>query len=57
VSVEAGTTRGWERYVGIDGASVGIDRFGASAPGKTVIEKLGVTAANVVAAAKRVIAG
>ncbi len=54
VSVEAGTTKGWERYVGLDGASVGIDRFGASAPGKVVAEKLGVTPANVVAAAKRV---
>jgi transketolase len=55
VSVEAGTTRGWERYVGLDGASIGIDRFGASAPGKVVVERLGVTVDNVVAAAKRVI--
>ncbi len=55
VSVEAGTTKGWERYVGLEGASVGIDRFGASAPGKTVVEKLGVNAANVVAAARRVL--
>ncbi len=55
VSVEAGTTRGWERYVGLDGASVGIDRFGASAPGKTVCEKLGVNVGAVVAAAKGVV--
>jgi transketolase len=55
VSVEAGVTKGWERYVGLDGASVGIDRFGASAPGKVVAEKLGINVPNVVAAAKRAI--
>jgi transketolase len=43
VSVEAGVTMGWERYVGCKGASVGIDRFGASAPGETVLERLGIT--------------
>jgi transketolase len=47
VSVEAGVTMGWERYVGSRGASVGIDRFGASAPGETVLEELGVTPENV----------
>jgi transketolase len=57
VSVEAGSTRGWERYVGLDGASVGIDRFGASAPGKTVAEKLGVNVDNVVGTVERVLAG
>jgi len=55
VSVEAGTTRGWERYVGMDGACVGIDRFGASAPGKTVAENLGMSVANVVATAERLL--
>ena len=55
VSVEAGVTKGWERYVGLEGASVGIDRFGASAPGKVVAEKLGMSVANVVATAKRVL--
>ncbi len=57
VSVEAGTTRGWERYVGLDGASVGIDRFGASGPGKTVSENLGLNVPNIVATVKRVLAG
>ncbi|MDQ3921045.1 MAG: transketolase, partial [Actinomycetota bacterium] len=47
VSVEAGVTMGWERYVGSRGASVGIGRFGASAPGETVLEKLGITPENV----------
>jgi transketolase len=51
VSVEAGITMGWERYVGFRGTSVGVDRFGASAPGEEVLEKLGITpenAANIV---------
>jgi transketolase len=52
VSVEAGVTLGWERWTGTEGHSVGIDRFGASAPGPQVMEKLGLTVAAVVAAAK-----
>lgn len=52
VSIEAGTTFGWERYVGIGGRAVGIDRFGASAPGDENLERFGMTAAAVVAAAK-----
>ena len=47
VSVEAGVTMGWERYVGFRGASVGVDRFGASAPGEMVLEELGITPENV----------
>ncbi len=47
VSVEAASTFGWERWVGARGASVGIERFGASAPGKEVLEKLGITAEKV----------
>ena len=47
VSVEAGTTKGWERYVGLDGASVGMTTFGASAPIGVLYEKFGITAANV----------
>jgi transketolase len=46
VSVEAGVRMGWERYAD---AIVSIDRFGASAPGGLVLEKLGITADNVVA--------
>jgi transketolase len=55
VSVEAGVTEGWQRYVGLDGASIGVDRFGASAPYKTVFEKLGVTAEAVAEAARTVL--
>lgn len=49
VSVEAGVTLGWQKYAQ---AHVGIDRFGASAPGGVVLEKLGITPENVVAAAQ-----
>jgi len=44
VSVEAGSTLGWERVVGADGACLGVDRFGASAPPAVLADKLGVTA-------------
>ena len=43
VSIEAATTIGWERYVGLDGISVGVDRFGASAPYKRIYQELGLT--------------
>jgi transketolase len=43
VSIEAGVTFGWSDIVGSTGASVGIDRFGASAPGEVVAQKLGMT--------------
>ena len=48
VSIEAGTTFGWERWVD-GGVSIGIDRFGASAPGAVVADKLGLNVPNVVA--------
>ncbi len=54
VSVEAGTTLAWRRYVGDAGRSIGVDRFGASAPGAVVMEKLGVTAASVAGAVRDV---
>ncbi len=57
VSVEAGVTFGWQAHVGDRGASIGVDRFGASAPAEVLLEKYGITSAAVVAAAKRVIAG
>ncbi len=47
VSVEAGVTFGWREHVGDRGKSVGIDRFGASAPGEVVFEKLGISASHV----------
>jgi transketolase len=55
LAIEAGVTLGWERYVGDAGAVIGIDRFGASAPGGTVLEKFGFTVANVVATAEELL--
>jgi transketolase len=52
VSVEAGTSFGWQRYTGSTGANVSIDTFGASAPGGTCMAKFGFTVENVVAKAK-----
>ena len=57
VAVEAGVRQGWEGYVGFDGGYVTLDRFGASAPAEELYEKLGITAAQVVREAKRVVAG
>jgi len=53
LAVEAGATLGWYKYVGEKGAVIGIDRFGASAPGKIVMEKLGLNVDNVVQHALR----
>jgi transketolase len=44
VSIEAGTTIGWERYVGMKGLRFGVDRFGASAPAGELYKKFGLTA-------------
>ncbi len=52
VAVEMGTTFGWERFVGLDGKIIGIDKFGASAPGNTIIENYGFTVDNVVNAVR-----
>lgn len=55
VSMEAGVTMPWYRFVGLDGKALGIDHFGASAPAATLFKEFGFTAENVVAAAKEVI--
>ena len=51
ISVEAGATLGWHRFVGLDGLAIGIDRFGASAPGDIVLDRLGISVDAVVTAA------
>ena len=56
VSVEAGITDGWQKYVGLDGASVGLNRFGASAPYKIIFEELGITAEAVAEAVRTILA-
>jgi transketolase len=55
VAVEAGIRLGWEHYVGLDGAVVGMDRFGASAPADILYEKFGITVGKVVEAVKALI--
>jgi transketolase len=55
VAVEAASPLGWNRWTGDEGAIIGVDRFGASAPGEEVMEHLGFTVANVVATARRVL--
>jgi transketolase len=48
LAVEAGLPQGWHRYVGDNGGIIGVERFGASAPGNVVMEKLGFTVSHVV---------
>jgi transketolase len=54
VSIEAGVTALWHKYVGPEGKTIGIDRFGLSAPYMEVMKELGITADAVVAAAKSI---
>ncbi|HUD22926.1 MAG TPA: transketolase [Acidobacteriaceae bacterium] len=55
ISLEAGATMGWWKYIGTSGVAIGIDRFGASAPGPIAMEKLGINVANVVEHAKKLV--
>jgi transketolase len=55
ISIEAGATMGWWKYVGREGAVIGLDRFGASAPGPIALDKLGINVANVVEHAKKLV--
>ena len=48
VSIEMGSTLGWERYVGLEGKAIGIDTFGASGPGSEVAASFGFTVDNIV---------
>lgn len=48
VSIEAGVTMGWERYTGLDGLNIGIDRFGASAPADKLYDYFGLTVDKIV---------
>ncbi|GIL83476.1 hypothetical protein Vretimale_11170 [Volvox reticuliferus] len=56
VSVEAGSSFGWAKYIGLKGKHIGIDDFGASAPAPILYEKYGITTPKVVEAAKAVMA-
>ena len=56
LSVEAGATLGWYKYVGHNGGVIGLDRFGASAPGPVALDKLGINVTAVVDLAKKLVA-
>jgi transketolase len=54
VSIEAGRTLGWERWVGSKGITIGVDVFGASSPYERIYQEYGLTVEKVVAAAQQV---
>lgn len=55
LSVEAGVKFGWEKYVGLDGSSISIEKFGASAPQDKIFEEYGFTVANIVTEGKKLV--
>ncbi|HVW76954.1 MAG TPA: transketolase [Alloacidobacterium sp.] len=55
LAVEAGSPLGWWKYVGRHGDVIGLERFGASAPGKTALEKLGFGSSNIASRAKALV--
>ncbi|BDV42199.1 transketolase [Geotalea uraniireducens] len=57
LAVEAGSPFGWERYVGVGGAVLGVDRFGASAPGEVLLREYGFTVDEVCRRAQALLAG
>ena len=57
LAVEAASSIPWYRYTGLDGAVMGIDRFGATAPGDRMMEEFGFTAEAVAEAARRLVRG
>jgi len=52
VSIEAAATFGWARFLGTDGIAIGIDHFGASAPGDRLFHEFGFTAERVIDAVR-----
>jgi transketolase len=56
VSIEAGATLGWHKYIGPGGEAIGIDHFGASAPVKVLLEKFGFTPENIIRRVKALLA-
>jgi transketolase len=57
VSIEAGVTRGWERYTGRNGLNIGLDRFGASAPAEDLFRRFGFTVEAILPQIKDKLAG
>ncbi len=57
VSIEAGTSLGWEHYIGTQGVSLGVNRFGLSAPGEQIYRELGLTGERIVETALKLMKG
>ncbi|MGW8267912.1 MAG: transketolase-like TK C-terminal-containing protein, partial [Longimicrobiales bacterium] len=55
VSVEAGVTLGWERWIGDSGVAVGLDHFGASAPWQVLFREYGITSDRIVEETRRIL--
>lgn len=55
IAIEAGATMGWYKHIGHNGVVIGLDRFGASAPGPIALENLGISVANVVEHARKLV--
>jgi transketolase len=55
ISIEAGTTKGWEKYATDSGAMIGIDTYGKSAPGEVLMKEYGISVENILATAERLI--
>jgi transketolase len=55
LAVEAGSSLGWHKYIGLDGDVISLDRFGGSAPAELLFEKFGFTVENVVEKAKNLL--
>ncbi|MDA8083553.1 MAG: transketolase [Nitrospiraceae bacterium] len=57
IAIEAASTFGWHKYVGLEGDVIGMESFGASAPAKVLFEKFGFTAPHIVARAEKLLKG
>jgi transketolase len=55
VSVEAGSTGGWERWIGEEGSAVGLDHFGASAPSEILFQEYGITSERIAQEVRRLL--
>jgi transketolase len=55
ISVEAGSSQGWHKYTGSNGVVIGIDHFGASAPGKVLLREFGFTSEEIIKNAKKIL--
>jgi transketolase len=57
VSIEAAATQGWREWVTDEGVTIGLDHFGASAPGERLFQEFGITREAIIAAVRRVTSG